>query len=49
MQGDERVVAAYLGEPFEDAPGQDEVAEVEAAEANAEPTKDAAPGKENDR
>ncbi|MEU0060009.1 ABC transporter ATP-binding protein [Streptomyces sp. NPDC006334] len=57
VQGDERVVAAYLGEPFEDAPGKDEVVEVEAAEANAEATADAdadattdaAPGKENDR
>ncbi|MFI5791814.1 ABC transporter ATP-binding protein [Streptomyces sp. NPDC051677] len=52
VQGDERVVAAYLGEPFENAPGDEEIAEVEAAEANAEsadtPT-DAAPGKENDR
>ncbi|MFD9432500.1 ABC transporter ATP-binding protein [Streptomyces sp. NPDC060002] len=52
VQGDERVVAAYLGEPFENAPGDEETAEVEAAEANAEsaatPT-DAAPGKENDR
>ncbi|MFD8915186.1 ABC transporter ATP-binding protein [Streptomyces sp. NPDC059575] len=35
VQGDERVVAAYLGEPFEDAPGAEEVAEVEAAEADA--------------
>ncbi|MCZ4513654.1 ABC transporter ATP-binding protein, partial [Streptomyces sp. ActVer] len=26
VQGDERVIAAYLGEPFEDAPGQEEVA-----------------------
>ncbi|MGW4598655.1 ABC transporter ATP-binding protein [Streptomyces sp. NPDC004457] len=60
VQGDERVVAAYLGEPFEDAPGADEVAEVEAAEAHAgttdeatgaraDTTTDAAPGKENDR
>ncbi|WP_406009559.1 ABC transporter ATP-binding protein [Streptomyces sp. NBC_00637] len=52
VQGDERVVAAYLGEPFENAPGDEEIAEVEAAEANAEsaatPT-DAAPAKENDR
>ncbi|MFD3323765.1 ABC transporter ATP-binding protein [Streptomyces sp. NPDC058701] len=32
VQGDERVVAAYLGEPFEGAPGAEEVAEVEAAE-----------------
>ncbi|MDT9687814.1 ABC transporter ATP-binding protein [Streptomyces sp. P9(2023)] len=36
VQGDERVVAAYLGEPFEGAPGAEEVAEVEAAEAHAE-------------
>ncbi|MFJ5027869.1 ABC transporter ATP-binding protein [Streptomyces sp. NPDC088560] len=36
VQGDERVIAAYLGEPFEDAPGDEEVAEVEAAEAAAE-------------
>ncbi|MFD5544486.1 ABC transporter ATP-binding protein [Streptomyces sp. NPDC127079] len=51
VQGDERVIAAYLGEPFENAPGDEEAAEVEAAEAAAEadtPT-DAAPGKENDR
>ena len=38
-----------LGEPFEGAPGAEEVAEVEAAEAQAETTTDAAPGKENDR
>lgn len=35
VQGDERVVAAYLGTPFEGAPGADEVAEVEAAEAHS--------------
>ncbi|MFF8603069.1 ABC transporter ATP-binding protein [Streptomyces sp. NPDC015232] len=35
VQGDERVVAAYLGTPYEDAPGAAEVAEVEAAEAHA--------------
>ncbi|MEU6081890.1 ABC transporter ATP-binding protein [Streptomyces sp. NPDC047108] len=35
VQGDERVIAAYLGEPFEGAPGDDEVAEVEAAEVAA--------------
>ncbi|MGW4359978.1 ABC transporter ATP-binding protein [Streptomyces californicus] len=35
VQADERVVAAYLGTPFEGAPGADEVAEVEAAEAHA--------------
>ena len=49
VQADERVIAAYLGEPFEGAPGAEEVAEVEAAEAQAETTTDAAPGKENDR
>ncbi|MFD9005985.1 ABC transporter ATP-binding protein [Streptomyces sp. NPDC059582] len=49
VQADERVIAAYLGEPFEDAPGDEEIAEVEAAEANAETTTDATPGKENDR
>ncbi|WP_418961336.1 ABC transporter ATP-binding protein [Streptomyces tritici] len=36
VQGDERVVAAYLGTPYEGAPGAEEVAEVEAAEAHAE-------------
>ncbi|MER7462578.1 ABC transporter ATP-binding protein [Streptomyces sp. NPDC097981] len=35
VQGDERVVAAYLGEPFEGDPGAAEAAEVEAAEAHA--------------
>ncbi|MFE1410787.1 ABC transporter ATP-binding protein [Streptomyces sp. NPDC058746] len=35
VQGDERVIAAYLGEPFEGAPGAEEAAEVEAAEATA--------------
>ncbi|WP_406345070.1 ABC transporter ATP-binding protein [Streptomyces sp. NBC_00648] len=35
VQGDERVVAAYLGTPFEGAPGGEEVAEVEAAAAAA--------------
>ncbi|MFG2312206.1 ABC transporter ATP-binding protein [Streptomyces sp. NPDC048566] len=49
VQGDERVVAAYLGEPFENAPGDEEAAEVQAAEAHAQPTTDAVPGKENDR
>ncbi|MEV6018133.1 MULTISPECIES: ABC transporter ATP-binding protein [unclassified Streptomyces] len=33
VQGDERVIAAYLGTPFEGAPGDEELAEVEAAEA----------------
>ncbi|MEV6682008.1 ABC transporter ATP-binding protein [Streptomyces erythrochromogenes] len=36
VQGDERVIAAYLGTPFEGEPGAEEVAEVEAAEAHAE-------------
>ncbi len=35
VQRDERVVAAYLGTPFEGAPGREEIAEVEAAEAHA--------------
>ncbi|MFF4013582.1 ABC transporter ATP-binding protein [Streptomyces sp. NPDC001843] len=35
VQADERVVAAYLGEPFEGDPGEAEAAEVEAAEAAA--------------
>ncbi|MER0445028.1 ABC transporter ATP-binding protein [Streptomyces sp. Edi4] len=33
VQADERVIAAYLGTPFEGAPGDEETAEVEAAEA----------------
>ncbi|WP_405919310.1 ABC transporter ATP-binding protein [Streptomyces longwoodensis] len=49
VQGDERVVAAYLGEPFDNDPGAAEVAEVEAAEAQADTVTDAVPGKENDR
>lgn len=35
VQGDERVVAAYLGTPFEGEPGTAEAAEVAAAEAAA--------------
>ncbi|WP_127360840.1 ABC transporter ATP-binding protein [Actinacidiphila soli] len=35
VQGDDRVIAAYLGTPFEGDPGTEEVAEVEAAEANS--------------
>ncbi|KNE83584.1 MULTISPECIES: ABC transporter ATP-binding protein [Streptomyces] len=35
VQSDERVVAAYLGTPYEDAPGAEEAAEVAAAEAHA--------------
>ncbi|MYS88185.1 MULTISPECIES: ABC transporter ATP-binding protein [Streptomyces] len=41
VQADERVIAAYLGEPFEGDPGQAEAAEVEAAEAAAEAAADA--------
>jgi branched-chain amino acid transport system ATP-binding protein len=41
VQADERVIAAYLGEPFEGAPGEAEAAEVEAAEAAAEAAADA--------
>ncbi|WP_058044895.1 ABC transporter ATP-binding protein [Streptomyces roseifaciens] len=36
VQADERVIAAYLGTPFEGAPGQEEAAEVAAAEARTE-------------
>ncbi|MFD9910376.1 ABC transporter ATP-binding protein [Streptomyces sp. NPDC059063] len=36
VQADERVIAAYLGTPFEGEPGAAEVAEVEAAEASAD-------------
>ncbi|MGW5620661.1 ABC transporter ATP-binding protein [Streptomyces olivaceus] len=50
VQGDERVVAAYLGEPLENDPGAAEAAKVEAAEAaQADTTTDTAAGKENDR
>ncbi|GGO81556.1 ABC transporter ATP-binding protein [Wenjunlia tyrosinilytica] len=35
VQSDERVIAAYLGTPFEGEPGEAEAAEVEAAEAGA--------------
>ncbi|MFJ3716026.1 ABC transporter ATP-binding protein [Streptomyces sp. NPDC090057] len=38
VQADDRVVAAYLGEPFEGDPGQAEAAEAEAAEAEAAET-----------
>ncbi|WP_443057898.1 ABC transporter ATP-binding protein [Streptomyces sp. KLMMK] len=36
VQADERVIAAYLGTPFEGAPGEEEAAEVAAAEARTE-------------
>ncbi|MFH8343242.1 ABC transporter ATP-binding protein [Streptomyces sp. NPDC018045] len=35
VQADQRVIAAYLGTPFEDAPGAEEAAEVRAAEEQA--------------
>ncbi|GAB2774286.1 ABC transporter ATP-binding protein [Streptomyces chlorus] len=38
VQNDERVIAAYLGEPLDNDPGAEEVAEVEAAEASAADT-----------
>ncbi|MFC8917378.1 ABC transporter ATP-binding protein [Streptomyces sp. NPDC057116] len=38
VQRDERVIAAYLGEPFEGEPGEAEAAEVAAAEEAAEAT-----------
>lgn len=47
VQADERVVAAYLGTPFEGAPGAEEVAEVEAAEAHAGATGTTAPAKDS--
>lgn len=46
VQADERVVAAYLGTPFEGAPGAEEVAEVEAAEAHAGATSTTTPAKD---
>lgn len=35
VQGDERVIAAYLGTPFEGAPEDTAIEEVQAAEAQA--------------
>ncbi|MGK5733999.1 ABC transporter ATP-binding protein [Streptomyces sp. URMC 124] len=40
VQADERVIAAYLGTPFEGAPGEEEAAEVAAAEARTEEAED---------
>ncbi|MET9517213.1 ABC transporter ATP-binding protein [Streptomyces sp. NPDC002994] len=48
VQGDERVVAAYLGTPFEGAPGAEEVAEVEAAEAHSAANAEADAGTDGD-
>ncbi|MFE3854245.1 ABC transporter ATP-binding protein [Streptomyces griseorubiginosus] len=39
VQADERVIAAYLGEPFDGDPGTAEAAEVDAAEAGTTSTK----------
>ncbi|MGW2614517.1 ABC transporter ATP-binding protein [Streptomyces sp. NPDC001500] len=36
VQADERVIAAYLGTPFEGSPGAEELAEVEAAETTVD-------------
>ncbi|MFI8998284.1 ABC transporter ATP-binding protein [Streptomyces sp. NPDC053542] len=43
VQADERVIAAYLGTPFEGAPGDEEAAEVDAAETHAAETQAAEP------
>ncbi|SEF11000.1 ABC transporter ATP-binding protein [Streptomyces sp. Ag109_O5-10] len=49
VQADDRVIAAYLGEPFEGDPGTAEAAEVETAEAAVEDrTADAAPAADAD-
>lgn len=42
VQADERVIAAYLGTPFEGAPGAEEAAEVDAAERQAPKDRSAA-------
>ncbi|CAL9552508.1 Lipopolysaccharide export system ATP-binding protein LptB [Streptomyces sp. enrichment culture] len=50
VQADERVIAAYLGEPLGNTPSAEEAAEVQAAEAHADTApKDTAATKENDR
>ena len=46
VQADERVIAAYLGTPFEGSPGAEELAEVEAAEATADNDAESATSKE---
>ena len=51
VQNDERVIAAYLGTPFEGEPGEAEAAEVQAAEAHVHdeaPAQDKALPKEGD-
>ncbi|MDF6041835.1 ABC transporter ATP-binding protein [Streptomyces sp. JH14] len=45
VQSDDRVIAAYLGTPFEGAPGAEEVAEVEAAEASGAQSNTSTEGK----
>ena len=44
VQADERVIAAYLGTPFEGEPGEAEAAEIEAIEAAADPPADSSTG-----
>ncbi|MFI9562023.1 ABC transporter ATP-binding protein [Streptomyces rishiriensis] len=46
VQADERVIAAYLGTPFEGSPGAEELAEVEAAETTAGNDAESATSKE---
>ncbi|MEU6704075.1 ABC transporter ATP-binding protein [Streptomyces wuyuanensis] len=48
VQNDERVIAAYLGEPFEGAPGEEEAAEVAQAEAAAAATTEPEPEPETE-
>ncbi|MGW2931245.1 ABC transporter ATP-binding protein [Streptomyces sp. NPDC055722] len=44
VQADERVIAAYLGTPFEGEPGEAEAAEIAAAEAGGDVTADSTTG-----
>jgi branched-chain amino acid transport system ATP-binding protein len=44
VQADERVIAAYLGTPFEGEPGEAEAAEIAAAEAGGDVTADSTSG-----
>ncbi|MES4905280.1 MULTISPECIES: ABC transporter ATP-binding protein [unclassified Streptomyces] len=43
VQSDERVIAAYIGTPFEGDPGAEEAAEIEAAEAQQDTGPDGTP------
>lgn len=49
VQSDERVIAAYLGTPYEGAPGETEAAEVHAAENAAERAADRSTDREGDQ